>query len=114
MDTINIVSIIVPTVACIYLFWRRGTDAASVESNTILRGLIEDQKAEIVLLRERSHKMGNEIQILKLQVQQISDKREYLEKLVSIALLEHFSNKPEVVATVKQMIKENEKGGDKT
>jgi len=87
-----------------FLSFKRQTVSATRESNEILRSFIDDQKQEILKLRERQHDMVNAITALKLQVQHLADRRDYLEKLVNAALREHFSRDPGVADAVKQSL----------
>jgi hypothetical protein len=105
INTFLLIGTLFVGVIYLFVFFKRGASQASVESNEILRGLIEDQKAEIKTLRERSHAQGNQIQLLMLKI----EKFEYLEKVVNLALLEHFSNQPEVVEAVKKVLMGSEK-----
>lgn len=90
----------------LFVFYKRGASDASIESNEILRGLIDDQKAEIKQLRVRSHDLANELTAVKLQVQMLTDRRDYLEQLVIMALNKEFSNDPSLAKTVKDLVQE--------
>jgi len=48
--------------------------------------------------------MLKEMTALKLQVQHLADRRDYLEKLVNAALREHFSHDPSIAEAVKQSL----------
>lgn len=93
-------------VGIIYLvvFTRRGASQASVESNQILRGLIEDQKEEILRLRTRQHDTDNRITAMQMQMDSLATKRDYLEKLIHAALVSHFSRDPSIVKTVQSLV----------
>ena len=90
----------------LFVFFKRGASDASIESNEILRGLIDDQKEEIKKLRERLHDVTNEMTSLKLQVQVLVDRRDYLEQLVVMALNKEFSSDPALAKTVRDLVQE--------
>ena len=87
--------------------FRRGQDEASLESNKILRGLIDDQKEEISKLRGRLHDMTNEMTAVKLQLQVLTDRRDYLETLIMTALSKEFTNDPNLATTVKTLVEQS-------
>lgn len=105
-NTFLLISTIFGGVVYLIVFFKRGASNASIESNEILRGLIDDQKEEIKKLRERLHDVTNEMTALKLQVQVLTDRRDYLEQLVVMALGKEFSNDPSLANTVKDLVKE--------
>src|SRR5687768_464250 len=94
-------------VVYLFIFFKRGASDASIESNAILRGLIEDQKEEIKKLRERLHDQGNTLTTLKLQVQILTDRRDYLETLVTQALGAHFLADPALAAAAEKLVMES-------
>ena len=82
---------------------------ASIESNGLLRNLIEDQRRELTKLRERMHETENTITALKLQVELLLDRRDYLEKVINTALREHFSADPSIAKKVQEILTSDEK-----
>ena len=87
------------------VFFKRGASQASIESNDILRGLIEDQKAEIIKLRERQHDLGNKMQVMQIDIETIRQERKYLSQLITLALAEHFANNPEAAEAAKAIVR---------
>ena len=87
------------------VFFKRGASQASIESNDILRGLIEDQKAEIIKLRERQHDLGNKMQVMQIDIETIRQERKYLSQLIGLALAEHFANNPEAAKAAKAIVR---------
>lgn len=106
INTFLLIGTIFGGVVYLVIFFKRGASEASIESNEILRGLIEDQKAEITKLRQRSHDLSNQMSALKLKVQTLTDRRDYLEQLVVMALSKEFSSDPSLAQTVKDLVDE--------
>jgi hypothetical protein len=104
LNTILITGTVASVVVYLLLSLWRGNGKSVKESNELLRGLVDDQRQEILKMRDRVHLLTNELQAVKLQVQHLTDKREYLEKLVHMALLEHFSRDPRVAQAAREAI----------
>jgi uncharacterized protein HemX len=125
---ITFIGFLVGGVTYLFITVKRGASTATVESNGILRDLIkdqdskitklqeqvklsatlekiiEDQNGEIKSLRERMHGMGNEMTSMKLQVQILTDRRDYLETLVINALNKEFSEDPNMAKAVSRLV----------
>jgi len=98
---------VIATISYLIGSGRRGQNEqskAAGESNDILRGLIDDQKQEIALLRKRYHDIISQMTAVKLQVQILTDRRDYLETLVTNALNDHFRTDPAMAKAVKRII----------
>lgn len=91
--------------------FRSGSSKASIESNQILRGLLDDQKQEILKLRERAHDTENKVQGLVLKIQILEDRRNYLENLVQTALLTYFKHDSQAAAAAGVAIATTSKRG---
>lgn len=82
MDYLSIIAVIVPAVALVVIFYKYGTNKAAKESNEILRGLIDDQRDEILKLREKLHGHGNDIQNLQLSLGKLTGENKTLRELL--------------------------------
>lgn len=103
-DVLVLIGTIAVGLVYVTVAMKRGSNDASRESNEILRGLIEDQKSEIVKLRERMHSLGNDMQKLQVKFEQLSAERKQLSQLVVLALAEHFAGKPDAVRIAQALV----------
>jgi len=104
VDTLILFGAIAAGLVYIVVTLRKGATEATNESNDILRGLIEDQKQEILKLRQKQHDLGNSMQKLQLQFEQLSSERKQLTQLIVMALSEHFSGQPEAVKIAQKLV----------
>lgn len=104
INTFILIGTLFVGVIYLFVFLKRGASTASIESNVILRGLIDDQKEEITKLRQRLHDQDNTLTALSLQVQILIDRRDYLETLVTQALGAHFLADPALAAAAEKLV----------
>ena len=88
----------------VYLYAKSGSNQVAKESNDILRGLVDDQKEEILKLRQRLHDLTNQLTGIQLKVEHLAVRRDYLEGIMITALRAHFSADPTIADTVKQTL----------
>lgn len=90
--------VIVGGIAYLTSVYRKNATSAALESNDILRKLIEDQRGEIANLK-------SELDEVKTKLNEIVSRWHFSEEILTKAASEYFHNHPDVLPTVKQILK---------
>ena len=85
--------------------FKKGKVQVQDESNQLLRNLVEDQKKSIEALEDWRKDATLKIEAMQTQIAELSNKKNDLEKLIMVALVDFFKANPELAKQVDGQLK---------